>query len=55
MDLHRPFCSTDSQILGGVNNYKGHPLNDVACALDFCARDKRSMVKRMDFIVVNIY
>ena len=32
VDLHRPFCSTDSQIwklLIGVNNYKGHPLNYV--------------------------
>ena len=33
VDLRRPFCSTDSQelIIGviGVNNYKGHPLNDV--------------------------
>ena len=35
MDLHRPFCSTDSQILGvvkliGVNNYKGLQ-NKTAC------------------------
>ena len=76
MDLRRPFCSTDSQILGvsvgrfvlltprfwelliGVNNYKGHPLNGrsfVACAFDFCARDKGTSVKRMAFIVVNTY
>ena len=30
------------ELLIGVNNYKGHPLNDVpvACAFDFCTRDK---------------
>ena len=29
VDLHRPFCSADSQILGVVNRYKGHPLNGI--------------------------
>ena len=47
------------ELLIGVNNYKGHPFNDVpfvACAEVRPMRKQQSnIVKRMAFIVVNTY